>query len=256
MMSIVYVFWMYVILFGIIGMLRGWAKELLVAFSVIVALTLNHVLRKYVPVVSTLPEDNTSLFWVLSLVLLALVFFGYQTVALIPHLQSKATRERLQDSLFGAIVGGLNGYLIFGTVLFYLAQTQYQALPNVVHAAAGGHAGSSAEPDDVHAAAPVRRARDLLRSHPVLHLRHRGLHMKPENALNREHVHFIGIGGSGLSAIARMLKESGYTVTGSDLSSQPLCGRPASCGRDRQHWTRGRECARRGLGRALVSHRG
>jgi len=132
MMSIVYVLWMYVILFAIIGMLRGWAKELLVAFSVIVALTLNHVLRKYVPVVSTLPEDSPSLFWVLSLVLAALVFFGYQTVALIPHLQSKATRERLQDSLFGLIVGGLNGYLIFGTVLFYLAQTQYQALPNVV----------------------------------------------------------------------------------------------------------------------------
>jgi UDP-N-acetylmuramate--alanine ligase len=30
------------------------------------------------------------------------------------------------------------------------------------------------------------------------------------------HVHFIGIGGSGLSAVARLLKESGYTVTGSD----------------------------------------
>jgi UDP-N-acetylmuramate--alanine ligase len=34
-------------------------------------------------------------------------------------------------------------------------------------------------------------------------------------------VHFIGIGGSGLSAIARLLKESGYQVTGSDkLASQ------------------------------------
>ncbi len=31
------------------------------------------------------------------------------------------------------------------------------------------------------------------------------------------HVHFIGIGGSGLSAIARLLKQSGYEVTGSDL---------------------------------------
>ena len=49
MMSLVYIFWMYVILFGIIGMLRGWAKELLVAFSVIVALTLNHVLRQVRP---------------------------------------------------------------------------------------------------------------------------------------------------------------------------------------------------------------
>ena len=30
------------------------------------------------------------------------------------------------------------------------------------------------------------------------------------------HVHFIGIGGSGLSAIARLLLEGGYTVGGSD----------------------------------------
>jgi uncharacterized membrane protein required for colicin V production len=141
MMSLFYVVWMYVILFGVIGMLRGWAKELLVAFSVIVALTLNHVLRKYVPIVQTLPDDSTSLFWVTSLVVMALVFFGYQTVALIPHLQSKATRERLQDALFGVIVGAINGYLISGTILFYLAQTNYQALPNIVLAPTAESAG-------------------------------------------------------------------------------------------------------------------
>ena len=36
------------------------------------------------------------------------------------------------------------------------------------------------------------------------------------------HVHFIGIGGSGLSAIARLLKDSGYTVTGSDRVMSPF----------------------------------
>ena len=36
------------------------------------------------------------------------------------------------------------------------------------------------------------------------------------------HVHFIGIGGSGLSAIARLLLESGYEVTGSDRTLSPL----------------------------------
>jgi UDP-N-acetylmuramate--alanine ligase len=35
-------------------------------------------------------------------------------------------------------------------------------------------------------------------------------------------VHFIGIGGSGLSAIARLLQESGYTVTGSDRAFSPF----------------------------------
>ncbi len=36
-------------------------------------------------------------------------------------------------------------------------------------------------------------------------------------------VHFIGIGGSGLSAIARLLKESGYEVTGSDRTLSSVC---------------------------------
>jgi UDP-N-acetylmuramate--alanine ligase len=36
------------------------------------------------------------------------------------------------------------------------------------------------------------------------------------------HVHFIGIGGSGLSAIARLLLESGYTVSGSDRTLTPF----------------------------------
>jgi UDP-N-acetylmuramate--alanine ligase len=37
-----------------------------------------------------------------------------------------------------------------------------------------------------------------------------------------EHIHFIGIGGTGLSAIARVLLEQGLQVSGSDLSPSPL----------------------------------
>jgi len=36
------------------------------------------------------------------------------------------------------------------------------------------------------------------------------------------HIHFIGIGGTGLSAIARVLLESGYTVSGSDKTASTL----------------------------------
>ena len=39
---------------------------------------------------------------------------------------------------------------------------------------------------------------------------------------DRKSVHFIGIGGTGLSAIARVLLESGYHVTGSDRTLSPL----------------------------------
>ena len=137
MMSIVYVFWMYVILFAVIGAMRGWVKELLVVFSVILALTTNHVLKKYIPLVSGLPNESTSLFWIRTLVVITLVYFGYQTVVSIQRLAARAARERLQDTLFGIFVGGINGYLIAGTILFYLHQANYP-FADIVSAPTGG----------------------------------------------------------------------------------------------------------------------
>ncbi|MUG88999.1 UDP-N-acetylmuramate--L-alanine ligase [Paenibacillus timonensis] len=45
-----------------------------------------------------------------------------------------------------------------------------------------------------------------------------------------QHVHFIGIGGYGMSAIARVMLEMGYTVTGSDVASQELTEKLAAKG--------------------------
>jgi UDP-N-acetylmuramate--alanine ligase len=45
-----------------------------------------------------------------------------------------------------------------------------------------------------------------------------------------EKVHFIGIGGSGLSAIARLLAESGWTVSGSDRALSPLAAELMTAG--------------------------
>jgi uncharacterized membrane protein required for colicin V production len=125
MMSIVYVFWMYVILFSVIGAMRGWAKELLVSFSVILSLALIHLLRRYVPLARDLADTDPTLFWVQTIILLVLVYFGYQTVVSIPRLSSRAARERLEDTLFGAILGGVNGYLIAGSLLYFVNIADY-----------------------------------------------------------------------------------------------------------------------------------
>jgi len=136
MMSIIYVFWMYVFLFAIIGWMRGWAKELLVSFSVILSLALNHVIRRYIPLAANLADTDVSLFWVRSIILLVLVYFGYQTVISIPHLAAKGRTEKLQDTLFGAFLGGLNGYLVAGSILYYIDRTGY-AFQNVIQAPQG-----------------------------------------------------------------------------------------------------------------------
>lgn len=125
MMSLVYLFWMYVILFAIIGAMRGWAKELLVSFSAITALAVNLLMDKYIPLVRDLPDNSSSVFWIRFIILIALVYFGYQTVSVVPRLSSKAARERLQDALFGAVVGGINGYFVAGSILFYNHVAEY-----------------------------------------------------------------------------------------------------------------------------------
>ena len=49
MISLAVLFWMYLLLFGVIGALRGWAKEILVLFSLVLALFLDAVVMKYLP---------------------------------------------------------------------------------------------------------------------------------------------------------------------------------------------------------------
>jgi UDP-N-acetylmuramate--L-alanine ligase/UDP-N-acetylenolpyruvoylglucosamine reductase len=48
--------------------------------------------------------------------------------------------------------------------------------------------------------------------------------------MQTQHVHLIGIGGAGLSAIATVLLEQGYTVSGSDLRASPATERLAGRG--------------------------
>ena len=130
MMSLTFVFWLFIIIFAVIGAMRGWSRELLVSFSVTLSLALSRLLENYVPVVMNMDPDSESLFWVRAIVLLTLVFFGYQTVY-IPRFASKATRERLQDWLLGFVVGALNGYLIVGTLWFDMDQAKYPFDPHI-----------------------------------------------------------------------------------------------------------------------------
>jgi uncharacterized membrane protein required for colicin V production len=139
MVSLIVVFWMYVILFATIGAMRGWARELLVAFSVILALFITSVLENFVPIVKNILASNaTILFWVRSMLVIALVFFGYQTPN-IPRLaqQNRFARDRLQDILLGVVLGAVNGYLIVGSVWYYLHEAGYP-FPNIIEAPVQG----------------------------------------------------------------------------------------------------------------------
>jgi len=128
MVSLNVIFWMFVILFALIGAMRGWARELLVTFGVILALFILSVLERFVPFVQNLLSGGEleTMFWVRTVFVLGMVFFGYQT----PNIRRLAdsgrfARERLQDTLLGFFLGAINGFLIFGTIWFYLSDAGY-----------------------------------------------------------------------------------------------------------------------------------
>jgi len=125
--SLVVVFWMYVILFAVIGAMRGWAKEILVTFGIVLSLFLITVLETYVSVVITTiaTSGGRPQFWMRSTIVILLVFFSYQTPNIRAIAGARFVRERLQDTLLGFMLGGVNGFLVVGTLWYFLNDANY-----------------------------------------------------------------------------------------------------------------------------------
>jgi Colicin V production protein len=129
-----FIFFCFVIIFAIIGAMRGWAKEMLVTASAILALFIITVLETYVKgLTQTFAEPgSTGQFWMRVAIIILLTFFGYQTPN-IPRIGGERfARERLQDSLLGIFLGALNGYLIIGSLWYFLSEANYQAISYII----------------------------------------------------------------------------------------------------------------------------
>ena len=125
MMSLTSVFWLLVFIFAIIGAMRGWSKELLVTFSVILSLFILGVMERYVPPI----RDFVDLGFIGnvqgSIILTILVFFGYQTPNITKISGARFARERLSDTLLGFVLGAVNGFLFVGSLWFFMEQSNY-----------------------------------------------------------------------------------------------------------------------------------
>jgi lysylphosphatidylglycerol synthetase-like protein (DUF2156 family) len=129
-----FIFYCFVVLFAIIGAMRGWAKEMMVTASAILALFLITVLETYVKgLTQTFAETgSTAQFWMRVVIIILLTFFGYQTPNLPRIGGERFARERLQDSLLGIFLGALNGYLIVGSIWYFLSAANYQAISYII----------------------------------------------------------------------------------------------------------------------------
>ena len=119
-------------MFAIIGYMRGWTKELIATAGIVLAL---FTLKQFETVLIDPLTDGqqTSKFWLQAAILLVMGFFAYQTP---PEMLSRrggrrSNREGFQDGILGALVGAWNGYLLIGSLWWYMDNLEYPLSPYI-----------------------------------------------------------------------------------------------------------------------------
>ena len=114
---------MFVAIFGFIGVMRGWAKELLVTFSIVLALAVIAVMENLIPILGPFLTSNPMLqYWVRTSVVMLMTIFGYQSPKFSRLAKSTEKRDRIQDIILGLVMGLISGFFVVGT-LWYFAHT-------------------------------------------------------------------------------------------------------------------------------------
>lgn len=133
---------MFIGVFAIVGAMRGWTKEIVSTAGIILALFATWQFDGIIlqPLVRGASPDQIFFLYAGILVLVAL--FAYQTPAAIDLIRardeaSRSRRAGCQERLLGLIIGGVNGYLLMGSVWYYLDRTGYP-FPPYMYAPAPG----------------------------------------------------------------------------------------------------------------------
>jgi hypothetical protein len=130
---------MMAIFFAIIGFLRGWNKEIVATAGIVLGLfalfQFDTILRG--TLLANVSRDQV--FFVQTGIFVAIVFFAYQTRSIMGEdiARAREGRDNLQESVLGALLGALNGYLIWGSIWYFMDINEYPLAPYVIAPAPG-----------------------------------------------------------------------------------------------------------------------
>ena len=135
MINATIVFWVFVILFGMVGLMRAWQKEIIATASLVLAIfalsfanrdgRLTGLVREPVPgagvnIAKEQDQAHINRWAILSIPFLFITFFGYLGPAITRQVASgrfvDKARVGLQEGIVGFLLGGINGYIIVSTL--------------------------------------------------------------------------------------------------------------------------------------------
>jgi hypothetical protein len=129
--------WITAIFFAFIGFTRGWNRELVATAGIILGLfalfQFDALLRGTLLV--NVPRDQV--FLIQAGIFIAIVYFAYHTRSVTVADRRREERDGLQNSVLGGLLGFLNGYLIWGSLWYFMDINEYPLSPYIVAPAPG-----------------------------------------------------------------------------------------------------------------------
>lgn len=130
MLSMSTLFWMMIVFFGLIGMLRGWTKEIVATSGLVLSLFTQLwfggiLVGLFSSSAAGMSEDvMRSNFYVRAITHIVFAFFSYQGPTVMRTVSrgrfGERARSNIEEAILGFVVGAVNGYLIVGTLWSFL----------------------------------------------------------------------------------------------------------------------------------------
>ena len=120
--------WVLIILFAIIGTFRGASRELLVTIAAMITLFALDLLGNTKFFQTSLPAVENGqmvIFWIRTVIMTILTLAGYQIPKDKVIFKDRIAGSSRMDTITGFLVGGLNGYLIWGSLWYFLREANY-----------------------------------------------------------------------------------------------------------------------------------
>ncbi len=116
-------------MFASIGFMRGYTKELVAMAGLVLAL---FTLKQFeLLLIDPLAGGKqVSKFYLQATILIVMAFFSYQTPT--QTFAKLPSRQGFQDGVLGFLVGAFNGYLLFGSLWWYMDTLEYPFSPNII----------------------------------------------------------------------------------------------------------------------------